>query len=441
MAELKHTSRRQLSDEREPVHLGDGQGDPQVEHLDPAQQSLSDALRVSFGILKVAMVLLLVAYLFSGFFTVTAQEAAVRLRFGEIVGAPGEQVYTEGWHLGLPYPIEQVIKVSVAPQTVQIGRAFWYDIGAMGGSNTPLNPERDGSLLTGDANIVHGKFSVTYHVSDPAAFIRNVGDLRLANELVRSVMEQSIVHAVAQTEADTFLSGRGLAPAEVRAEQLLADMGAGIEIDTLSVDSPTVPPSVVPAFRSVNEAKSARAQLIESARQEQARILGETAGEAALPARFGAEGPLMALIRQYETARQLRETEQARELLAQIDEAFRTLTLTTEQGEVRIGAQAAQVINEALAYKTNVEETTKSQLNTLQELLAEGGDSPLLRSRLWQNAREQILTGDVETIYSMPGEPYIVTNRDPAIQRQRELQRREQDEQAREQRRMQPTGP
>jgi chemotaxis protein histidine kinase CheA len=59
---------------------------------DPAQQSLAEALQVSFAILKVAMLALLVAYAFSGTFSVGSNEVALRLRFGDYVGAPGERV-------------------------------------------------------------------------------------------------------------------------------------------------------------------------------------------------------------------------------------------------------------------------------------------------------------------------------------------------------------
>jgi hypothetical protein len=79
--------------------------------LDPAQQSLAEALRVSFGILKVAMLALLVAYAFSGTFSVGSNEVALRLRFGDYVGAPGERVLERGTYLAAPFPLEQVIKV------------------------------------------------------------------------------------------------------------------------------------------------------------------------------------------------------------------------------------------------------------------------------------------------------------------------------------------
>ena len=97
--------------------------------LDPAQQSLAEALRVSFGILKVAMLALLVAYAFSGTFSVGSNEVALRLRFGDYVGAPGERVLERGTYLAAPFPLEQVIKVDTRPMTLTLDREFWYETG------------------------------------------------------------------------------------------------------------------------------------------------------------------------------------------------------------------------------------------------------------------------------------------------------------------------
>ena len=73
--------------------------------LDPAQQSLAEALRVSFGILKLAMLGLLIAYAFSGTFSVGSNEVALRLRFGDYVGDPGNRVLERGTYLAAPFPI------------------------------------------------------------------------------------------------------------------------------------------------------------------------------------------------------------------------------------------------------------------------------------------------------------------------------------------------
>ncbi len=66
------------------------------ESLDPGARSLAEALTVCFGLLKIVMALLIVAFLFSGAFNVNEGEVAVRLRFGRLQGAPGQQVIEPG---------------------------------------------------------------------------------------------------------------------------------------------------------------------------------------------------------------------------------------------------------------------------------------------------------------------------------------------------------
>ena len=49
--------------------------------MDAGSQALAEALRGSFAIIKVVMVLLVLLFLASGFFTVGPQERAILLRF------------------------------------------------------------------------------------------------------------------------------------------------------------------------------------------------------------------------------------------------------------------------------------------------------------------------------------------------------------------------
>ena len=53
---------------------------------DAGSQALAEALGSSFAIVKVVMVLMVVIFFCSGFFTVGPQEKAVILRFGKLVG-------------------------------------------------------------------------------------------------------------------------------------------------------------------------------------------------------------------------------------------------------------------------------------------------------------------------------------------------------------------
>lgn len=409
----------------------------EFEPTDPAQQSLADALRVSFGVLKWIMVLLLVAYLFTGIFRVSPQERAIRLRFGAIVGDPAG--YGEGWHLGFPYPIEQKIMVPVTRRSVNLNNPFWVGLPPNAQAQSldqmqggPLNPERDGSLITGDANIVHARFSVEYQIAQPEKYVQNVGNLELADLLVRNAAEQGIVYAIAQTDADAVIRNQINRTAAVsRMQEVLDGMETGLKVldQGFAMTQSTMPISVRPAYQSVINAESEKARLIEEARQKRTSILNEAAGEA--------HEPLFMLLQAYELALAANDTEKADALFAAIDQAFNDLQIQTPQGGlVSIGGQASQTISQAQTDRVATVQQVRQEANTFRSLLELYRKSPeLVRTQLWQAAREAIFTGDVETIYADTGNTVtITTNRDPAIGREREAQRlRAEQEAARQQ--------
>ena len=59
---------------------------------DPGNEALADALRVSFRLLRVVMVILLALYVVSGIFIVKQDEKAIVLVFGKVAGAAGGRV-------------------------------------------------------------------------------------------------------------------------------------------------------------------------------------------------------------------------------------------------------------------------------------------------------------------------------------------------------------
>jgi membrane protease subunit HflK len=390
--------------------------------LDPAQQSLAEALRVSFAILKVAMIAVLVAYAFSGTFSVGSNEVALRLRFGDYVGPPGERVLERGTYLAAPFPIEQVIKVDTRPMTLSLDKEFWYETGLSDQGKTrdqirnsrarPLNPVRDGSLITGDMNIVHARWTVTYRVAEPVAFVTNVGDRELAEEIVRCAAQQGIVQAVAQLPADDLL--KGVVNREVAsgvAQRRLTDMATGLVIDQLTLDKVSAPVSVMASFDAVTTAETDRSQRIVSAQQERARILGETAGEAS--------EMLLGLLERFERAGDAGSAEEIAAAEKEIDTALVDLRVN----DVSVGGEVAKVINAAKTYRTQVVERLKGDGETFRRLLPQYERNPrIILSRLWEDAREQILTGDVETFYTVPGKLELQLNRDPAIQQERQKQ-------------------
>jgi membrane protease subunit HflK len=388
--------------------------------LDPAQQSLAEALRVSFTILKLAMVALLVAYAFSGTFSVGSNEVALRLRFGDYVGDPGNRVLERGTYLAAPFPIEQIVKVDTRPVTLVLDKEFWFETTAQESGLTrgqlqarkamPLHPLRDGSLITGDSNIAHAKWTLTWRVGDPVAFLTNVGSKQVAADIVRLVAQQGIVQAIAQLAADDLL--RGIVNRELAVglmQERLDGMRTGLVIDQLVLDKVSAPMRVAGSFDAVTSAESDRASRIVAAQQERSRILGETAGEAS--------GRLMELVTAYEQAVERGDKEEALRIQGAIDAALADLRV----GDTPIGGEVARVINTSKTYRTQIVERVASEAQAFEQLLPQYDRNPrLVLSKLWEDARETILTGDVETFYTVPGQLELQLNRDPELQKERQ---------------------
>ena len=422
---------------------------------DPAQQSLSDALRVSFGILRIAMVILLVIYLFSGIYQVGEREAAVVTRFGQIVtDADGNSAKDQGLHFGWPFPIDNVIYVPTDSRSLDINDDFVYE-----GEGAPgaLNPERDGSLITGDANLVHARFTVEYQITDPAAFIANFGDpegttpstltvqtpqgnqrvevqrtgLEIADDLVRNMVESGIVHAVASVTADQVIRSQYNRTRAIQiAQQQLDGLDAGITVNALSIRVPEMPVSVRDAYTLVTQSEATRSTLINTAESDRTRLLGEAGGKAALPV-AGQDGPLVALLKEYELATSLNDSDRLSQLDEQLQAAFTNLEIVRDDGTYDLGGETATLINEALIERSRISEQIKTEAQTVRELAdAYAADPQLFKERRWQYVVREIFGPDsgIELFYSPSGQRLqLEVNRDPDIQRNKERARLDAD--------------
>src|SRR4051794_30796804 len=82
--------------------------------IDAGSQALAEALRSSFAVVKVVMVLLVVVFMASGFFTVGPSERAIILRFGRPAAVGEQALLNPGLHWSLPYPIDEVVRVPIS---------------------------------------------------------------------------------------------------------------------------------------------------------------------------------------------------------------------------------------------------------------------------------------------------------------------------------------
>ena len=398
--------------------------------LDPAQQSLSEALRMSFGILKVAMVILAAIFVFSGFFQVNQKQAAIVLRFGVPVGGlDTPTVYEPGLHWALPYPIDTKVTIPLAKDSLLVEDFFFYiadkdkakpieDITRSGG----LSPGVDGMLLTADMNIIHANWFVEYRIDDPVAFIRNVAVslvgreqqfIENADEVIRPVVQAACVRVVAGFRADDILFGAEVDEVQrrvrVEAQESLDRLKSGIVIDQLLIRHPAPPPQVRRAFMDVLNADQEKQKDMEEAFKEAETTLNETAGTA--------YEQLIPAIEAYEAARQNGDdAETVQQLRDQID----TLLLNEAGGE------AASRILDARSYYSETVQSIQSTAKKFEELLPEYRRNPaIVLMQLWADTKRQVLGGDVEKMYVPDGakEIRIQVGRNPEAFRRRERER------------------
>ena len=182
---------------------------PPVTPDDAGSQALSEALRSSFAIVRLVMVLLVIVFFASGVFTVPSQEKAIVLRFGKPVGAPGEQLLGPGLHWSFPYPIDEVVRIPISQIQTVTSTAGWYattpeaeQLNQEPEPGPSLNPATDGYALTGDGNIIHIRVALRYRVNDALKYTL---DFVNASNLVQNALDTALIHSTAEFTVDQAL--------------------------------------------------------------------------------------------------------------------------------------------------------------------------------------------------------------------------------------------
>ena len=241
--------------------------------VDAGSQALTEALRSSFAIVRVVMVLLVLVFLGSGFFKIEPNERAMILRFGKPHGQGTSALLGPGLHWSYPYPIDEVEKVSVTGVQKVNSTVGWYATtpeqelaGTEPMAGPSLNPAVDGYTLTADANIVHVRSTLSYHVVDP---VRYTFSFVAASNVVQNALNNAIVFASANFKVDEILTKDRIGfqgAIEKRATELLDKENVGVVVDQCDVQT-TWPrqPAVQAAFNAVTSAQIERDQKLQEA--------------------------------------------------------------------------------------------------------------------------------------------------------------------------------
>jgi len=284
--------------------------------LDAAGKSLSEALRISFIILKIIMIVLVIIFLVSGFRTVGSDERALVLRFGKIRGIGEERLLGPGLHWVFPYPIDEIIKISVEKQVNVPINSFWYFqspselLGQRPSIAQKLNPIREGYCVTrgekhsqtvgaatgSDYNIVHSRWQITYRINEPERFFRNiyVRDIK-PGEVYFDVITESITPILQDLVEDAVVSATlNYTIDEVLFEQVarvtghvkeilqknLDDIESGIAIESVQLTDIIWPRQVNTAFVALISARQDKQKAISEAQTYADETLIEAAGQA-----------------------------------------------------------------------------------------------------------------------------------------------------------------
>jgi len=350
------------------------------EMLDPANRSLSEALRMCFRLLKVSMVVLVVAYLCSGGGCVQPDMQVVVLRFGKIAGEPLQP----GFSFTFPYPIDEKIPVPVKQKKSLLADLFWLrldeedrgkELDELTARGTSLDPVADGALITGDKNLIHILLRVTYTISDVVAYVSNIQN---EEELVKLTAESSLIAVVAGQDVDGILRGRTTDrisnQVRLRMQAVLDRMESGIRVEIVSVESKTPPLQVRRAFTDVQRAESEQLEKIEIAKARRTETLNRAAG--------AGHEPVLSKIREYEQARDGRGELRAEELRTEL------IGLLAN----RASGEAARLINEARSYRENQVQEVQAEVQRFARLLPEYRKNPkFLVEQLWLDTQREIL--------------------------------------------------
>ena len=249
---------------------------------DTGDAALTGALNSSFRILRWLMLLVAGLYIVSGVFNVHQGERAYVLVFGKIAGLAGERLLEPGLHWTWPRPIAEIVRIpKERVQTVE-SATFWYkDEKPAEGQPGTLRPGTDGYTLTGDANLIHSKWVLSYIVDDPEIVSFRLADLKsiLRRELDRAVLQCTARRPVDQALRTEIEALRGAVDAALR--QRAEALRLGIRVNRVDVLALAPPRQVTAAFASVIESEQDRSSKISAARAAAARSLNEAAGDAA----------------------------------------------------------------------------------------------------------------------------------------------------------------
>lgn len=373
------------------------------EAMDPANQSLADALRLSFRVLQIVILALIVMFLGSGFQTVRDGQSGVATLWGDIVSVNGEQALTPGLKFSkYPYPAGEFILLEVENRAVDLRDTFKPrmrgDAQQMlenAAISNPLTPNRDGSLITRSGELAHLELAARYSIEQPVDFVKAVNDAdaaRNADRLVHLALQRAAIHVAAELATEQLVDEnlRDDTSQRIRlaAQDVLDQLQCGIRIEALTAMKGSLPLAIEKTSDDLQATKGNSDVEMTLATQQASEGLTRMAG--------ANHKVLSTLIDEYETALDTGNLEESARLQAAINQRLESPETT---------GTVSEIIQIAQGYRSQVDLTLGAELARYRSLLTAYRQNPaLLIRRHWLETYARILRRpDAEVIYLDPG--------------------------------------
>lgn len=284
--------------------------------LDAASQSLTNALRISFRILTIIILVLFIVLITQGWKRVHPETRVLVLRWGK---ADRSRVHGEGSRWAWFYPIDEVHAFSIKARSLTVN-TFWPKTTEQAKKDVvegkkkaedeeePVLDAGDGYVLTGDLNVLEARWAITYRMEDrPDSIIKYyntfgpdvvpviAADLnqpqrnRAADRLVKMALESAVVRESAQFRVLDVIYGTKkdelLRNVISSVTKMVEDMDCGIEIIPHSVKLQAIrpPQSVKVSFDAVQAAEQNVGTQTKRAETGRDKMLVEAAGQSSGP--------------------------------------------------------------------------------------------------------------------------------------------------------------
>ena len=285
------------------------------------------------GIWIIIVVILLIYFGSSTFYTIGVDEVGIIQRFGRYVKPPRGP----GLHFKLPRGIEKVTKVKVRYvykeefgfRTIQAGVRTRYASGSAYLSES--------LMLTGDLNVALVPWIVQYRINDPYKYLFKVHNVRatlrdLAESTMRLVVGDRSINEVISSREEIAVQAEGLLQKE------LDEAETGIKVTTIEMKKTNVPEPVQPSWNAVNQAIQEKETMIYAALEQKNKVIPQAKGQAektikgaegyALDRVNRAKGDASRFLAQYEEYSKAKDVTRRRLYLEALNEIFPKLGST-----------------------------------------------------------------------------------------------------------------